>query len=204
MASRKKTPAIYQLKITLKGIRPPIWRRVQVASDVTLSHLHWVIQLSMGWTNSHLHSFQIHGQEYGVPMPEYGFGELEPEDERSVYLSSFIGGAKLKFSYLYDFGDSWEHEILVEKVLSAELDVEYPRCIKARRACPPEDCGGIWGYQDFLEVIEDPEHPEHDSMLEWVGGSFEPEDAEFSVINPSLKLIPKDAANFDGWRLGSL
>ena len=198
MASRKKAAVIYQLKITLRDIRPPIWRRVQVRSDVTLSHLHWVIQLSMGWTNSHLHSFTIHGQEYGIPMPEMGYPELEPEDERPVKLSSFIPGEKFKFFYLYDFGDSWEHEILVEKVLSVEADVDYPVCIKAKRACPPEDCGGTWGYQEFVEIIKDPEHPEHASMLEWVGGHFDPEDAEFDEINPCLKMIPKDAATFEG------
>ena len=198
MATRKKAQTVYQLKITLRDVRPPIWRRVQVQADATLSHLHWVIQLSMGWTNSHLHSFSIHGQEYGVPMPELGFEELEPEDERSVKLSSFIPGEKFKFSYLYDFGDSWEHEILVEKVLTAEAGIDYPVCIKAKRACPPEDCGGTWGYQDFLETIQDPSHPEHDAMLEWAGGYFDPEDAEFDEINPCLKMIPQDAAQFEG------
>jgi len=131
-------------------------------------------------------------------MPELGYAELEPEDERPVKLSSFIPGEKFKFSYLYDFGDSWEHEILVEKVLSAEADVDYPRCIKAKRACPPEDCGGTWGYQAFVEIIQDPEHPEHASMLEWVGGRFDPEDAEFDEINPGLKMIPKEASKFEG------
>ncbi len=198
MASRKKSPSIYQLKITLKDIRPPIWRRVQVRSDATLSHLHWVIQLSMGWTNSHLHSFSIHGVDYGVPMPELGFAELEPEDERSVKLSSFIPGEKFKFAYLYDFGDSWEHEVLVEKVLTAEADVHYPVCIKAKRACPPEDCGGTRGYYDFVEAVEDIEHPEHEEMLEWVGGYYNPEDADFDEINPCLKMIPLDAADFEG------
>ena len=198
MATRKKAQTVYQLKITLRDIRPPIWRRVQVRSDVTLSHLHWVIQLSMGWTNSHLHSFTIHGQEYGVPMPEMGFEELEPEDERSVKLSSFIPGVKFKFLYLYDFGDSWEHEVLVEKVLTAEANVDYPTCIRAKRACPPEDCGGTWGYQELIGVLQEPDHPDHRAMLEWVGGYFDPEDAEFDDINPCLKMIPKDAANFEG------
>lgn len=191
MAPRKTTD-IYQLKITLRDIRPPIWRRVQVRSDITLSHLHWVIQTAMGWTDSHLHSFTIHGQEYGVPMPDLGFAELEPEDERPVKLKSVIPGEKFKFSYLYDFGDGWEHQILVEKVLSAESGIDYPRCIKAKRACPPEDCGGSWGYQDFVETIQDPAHPEHSSMLEWVGGHFDPEDAEFDEINPRLKRMPED------------
>ena len=133
-----------------------------------------------------------------MPMPELGFEELEPEDERSVKLSSFIPDEKFKFSYLYDFGDSWEHEVLVEKVLTSEKDVDYPVCIKAKRACPPEDCGGTWGYQEFVEVVQDSEHPEHKEMLEWVGGYFDPEDAEFDDINPCLKMIPLDAADFEG------
>lgn len=191
MAPRKKAQSIYQLKITLKDIRPPIWRRVQVDSDITLGQFHWVIQLSMGWTNSHLHSFSIRGVEYGVPMPDLGFDEMDLRDEQSVKLSRLVSGEKFKFSYLYDFGDSWEHDVLVEKVLPTEPDVSYPVCIKAKRACPPEDCGGVWGYQEFLETIQDVEHPEHEEMLEWVGGFFDPEEAELSEINAQLKMIPK-------------
>lgn len=191
MATRKQAQSIYQLKITLKDIRPPIWRRVQVPSDITLGQLHWVIQLSMGWTNSHLHSFSIQGVEYGVPMPDSGFDEMDLRDEQSVKLSRLVPGEKFKFSYLYDFGDSWEHEVLVEKVLPTEPDVSYPVCIKAKRACPPEDCGGVWGYQEFLETIQDMEHPEHEEMLEWVGGFFDPEETELGEINAQLKMIPK-------------
>ena len=200
MTPRKRAQAqsIYQLKITLKDCRPPIWRRVQVRSDATLAHLHWVIQFSMGWTNSHLHSFTIQGIEYGVPMPELGFDEMGLRDEQPVKLSKVIPGEKFKFSYLYDFGDSWEHDILVEKMLEADPEINYPICIKAQRACPPEDCGGGWGYRNFLEAIQDPDHPEHDELLEWVGGSFDPEDADFDEINPLLKRIPKDTTHFEG------
>jgi hypothetical protein len=200
MASRKRAQAqsVYQLKITLKDCRPPIWRRVQGRSDTTLAQLHWVIQFSMGWTNSHLHSFTIQGIEYGVPMPEFDFDDMEVLDERSVQLSTVIPGEKFKFSYLYDFGDSWEHDILVEKVLEADPEISYPICIKAQRACPPEDCGGVWGYRNFLEAIQDPDHPEHDELLEWVGGSFDPEDADFDEINPLLKRIPKNTTHFEG------
>jgi hypothetical protein len=191
MAPRKtaKALSIYQIKITLKDVRPPIWRRVQVRSDELLEHLHYVIQLSMGWTNSHLRSFTIHGEEYGVPMPEFDADGFAPFDEKKSKLSKVILGEKFKFSYLYDFGDSWEHEILVEKVLAGDPEIEYPICIKAKRACPPEDCGGTWGYQNFLEIVQDPEHPEHEEMLEWVGGSFDPEDAELDEANQQLKLI---------------
>jgi DNA invertase Pin-like site-specific DNA recombinase len=193
MTARKqsKAPVIYQLKITLKDIRPPIWRRVQVRSDATLAQLHWVIQISMGWTNSHLHSFNIQGNEYGVPMPEFDFDDMKVSDEQTVKLSKVIPGEKFKFSYLYDFGDSWEHEILVEKVLEVDPTFDYPNCLTGKRACPPEDCGGVWGYQNFLEVIQDPDHPEHEEMLEWVGGFFDPEDPELDDVNPRLKMIPK-------------
>jgi hypothetical protein len=194
MAARKPTQAqsIYQLKITLKDCRPPIWRRVQVRSNSTLADLHWVIQRSMGWENSHLHSFTIRGVEYGVPMPEFGFDEGELRDEQPVKLSKVISGETFKFFYLYDFGDSWEHEVLVEKVLQADPEISYPICLKARRACPPEDCGGVWGYESFLGAIQDPAHPEHDEMLEWIGGSFDPEAVNLEEINFSLKEIPKD------------
>ena len=198
MTPRKKAQSIYQFKITLKGIRPPIWRRVQVHSDATLGHLHWVAQLAMGWMNAHLHSFLIQGVEYGKPMPELGFGDMEMQDEESVKLSTVIPGEKFKFLYLYDFGDGWEHDILVEKVLEAEADIDYPICIKAKRACPPEDCGGAWDYQQLLETIRDPTHPEHEKMREWVGEFFDPENPEFDEIDGLLKMIPKDTTNFEG------
>lgn len=199
MATRKKAQTVYQLKITLRDIRPPIWRRVQVRSDATLGHLHWVIQFAMGWTNSHLHSFSIQGMEYSMLMPDLGLDDLDMLDEQPVKLSKVITGEKFKFFYTYDFGDSWEHEVLVEKVLTAEADTDYPTCIKAKRACPPEDCGGSWGYQEFLEAIQDADHPEHESMLEWVGGAFDPEDAELDTINALLKTIPYDTADFNGY-----
>lgn len=191
MAPRKQAQSIYQLKITLKGIRPPIWRRVQVSGEATLGHLHWVIQISMGWTNSHLHSFSIQGVEYGMLMPDLGFDELEPQDEQTVKLSEAIPGEKFKFVYLYDFGDSWEHEVLVEKILEPATNIQYPLCLKGKRACPPEDCGGTWGYPQFVEAVQNPEHPGHEDMLEWVGGFFDSEDAELDDVNPRLQMIPK-------------
>lgn len=199
MAPRKKPQSVYQLKITLRDIRPPIWRRVQVRSDATLGHLHWVIQFAMGWTNSHLHSFSIQGVDYSMLMPDLGLDDLDMRDEQPVKLSKVITGEKFKFFYTYDFGDSWEHEVLLEKVLTAEADIDYPTCIKAKRACPPEDCGGAWGYQELLEAIQDPEHSEHESLLEWVGDSFDPEDAELDEINTLLKMIPHETADFNGY-----
>jgi hypothetical protein len=153
---------IYQLKVTIRDIRPPIWRRVQVESSTTLSKLHLIIQAAMGWYNCHLHSFSVDGIEYGKPEPNYG---LELRDESKAKLANLIKQEKAKFFYTYDFGDSWSHSILVEKILPKEPKVSYPTCIKAKRACPPEDCGGAWGYMEFLEAIQNPTHPEHESYL---------------------------------------
>jgi hypothetical protein len=184
--SKSNNLPIYQLKITLRDSRPPIWRRVQVASDTTLGTLHQIIQDVMGWTNSHLHSFAIQGVEYGHPMPEFDF---EVHDEQQVKLKQVISGEKFKFLYTYDMGDDWEHEILVEKVLSSTPDVVYPVCLTGKRACPPEDCGGVWGYTEFLETIQNPSHPEHDSMVEWVGGAFDPNAFDPQEINELLRRL---------------
>ena len=181
--------SIYQLKITLKDFRPPIWRRVQVNSDITLGKLHQIIQASMGWTNSHLHGFSIEGVEYGQPVPEF---DLEIKNEQRVKLSKVVTGEKKKFLYTYDMGDSWEHEILVEKVLPHDPLVRYPVCLTGKRACPPEDCGGVWGYAEFLEAITQPDHPEHESMLEWVGGAFDPDAFLLSEVNQLLQQIVGD------------
>ena len=189
MGTRKKRTKgvnIYQLKITLRGSKPPIWRRIQVRSNTTLAKLHDIFQIVMGWNNYHLHQFIIHEVEYGVPDRDY---DMDTEDERKVKLGELIFTEKEKFVYEYDFGDSWEHEILVEKIVPIEKGVHYPICLKGKRACPPEDCGGIWGYSEFLEAIEDVNHPEHDDMLEWIGGEFDPEEFDVNSINKRLKYM---------------
>jgi hypothetical protein len=187
MAARKSPSSIYQLKITLREISPPIWRRVQVSSNMTLGDLHWVIQTAMGWTNSHLHSFTIEGLEYGMILPdELGFDDIETHDETLVKLNKIIPGEKFKFPYLYDFGDSWEHDILVEKVLPVDPAATYPTCLQAKRACPPEDCGGTSGYAQLLEVMQNPRHDDYESMLEWLGGAFAPEAVDLQKINLEL------------------
>ena len=185
MAAQKK-PAdttIYQLKISLADTKPPIWRRVQVFSSTTLQELHFIIQESMGWYNSHLHQFLIDGVEYGKPAPEYDF---HVTDEAKIKLSKVVGGEKVKFLYTYDFGDGWDHTILVEKILPRDPKVIYPICIKGKRACPPEDCGGPWGYVEFLEAIQNPSHPDHDDMLEWIEGAFDPEEFDLDEVNQRL------------------
>ena len=178
--------AIYQLKVTLSDSKPPIWRRLQVPADVTLAKLHHILQVSMGWTNSHLHQFRVGEQSYGVPHPD-DFEDMI--DERKVKLSKVAPKEKSKLVYEYDFGDDWRHAILVEKVLDPEPGVHYPRCVKGKRNGPPEDCGGVWGYSGLLETLADPRSPDHAEMLEWVGGAFDPEAFDLEELNAELKRI---------------
>lgn len=175
---------IYQIKVTLEDSKPPIWRRVLVRSDVDLETLHYILQVVMGWTNAHLHQFIVGQTYYGEPHPDYGF---EMRDERRVRLNLVVPGEGFKFCYEYDFGDGWLHNLLVEKVLSPERGRQYPVCIKGKRACPPEDVGGVWGYDDFLEAIRNPDHPEHEDYLVWVGGEFDPEEFDLDEVNEVLR-----------------
>lgn len=184
--SDQKERLIYQLKVTLKDSKPPIWRRVQVASDVSLAKLHQILQVAMGWTDSHLHQFVVGQTYYGIPDPGFDF---EVEDERRARLNQVAPGVKKKFIYEYDFGDGWQHEIAVEKILQPEPGVRYPVCLAGKRACPPEDCGGVWGYESFLEIIRDLKHPEHDEMLEWAEGEFDSEAFDLNSVNQDLKSI---------------
>jgi hypothetical protein len=180
--------AIYQLKVTLRGSKPPIWRRILVPADTSLSKLHRILQATMGWYDAHLHQFIV-GRTFYSPPSGYGFDELDAESTRGVKLNMIAPREKSKFIYEYDFGDSWEHEILVEKILPREPGTRYPVCIKGKRACPPEDCGGVWGYAALLETIADPSHPEHEEMLEWLGNGFDPEAFDLEAINQRLRSI---------------
>ena len=180
---------IYQLKVTLNGIRPPIWRRLLVPGDVTLEDLHYIIQIAMGWTNSHLHQFIVGQTYFGEPHPDYG---LEMQDERRVRLNQVAPREGFKFRYEYDFGDSWLHDLLVEKILKPEPELRYPVCVKGRRACPPEDIGGIRMYAYFVESLQNPEHPEYpgnDEFLEWVGGECDPEAFDLEETNEILREL---------------
>jgi pRiA4b ORF-3-like protein len=146
------------------GTRPPVWRRIQVASSINLRRLHDLIQMAMGWTQSHLYRFEVGDVEFSEPDPEYG---LPIRSAKAAPLRKIAPEPGTTFLYEYDFGDSWEHRIVVEKVLPPEPGVSHPRRVAGRRACPPDDCGGVWGYEEFLHAIGDPEHPEHAAVLEW-------------------------------------
>jgi hypothetical protein len=172
----KPTDTLYQFKVTLLGSKPAIWRRIQV-KDCTLDKLHEHIQTAMGWTNSHLHQFEINGDRYGDPeLLDDGFGDFEGVDSTTTNLSQILPKTSKRFSfkYEYDFGDGWEHEVLFEGSPPVDPKAKYPLCLEGERACPPEDCGGVWGYGDFLKAISNPKHEEHESMLEWIGGRFDP------------------------------
>ncbi len=194
--ARKQTPAeprgvaLYQLKITLKRCHPAIWRRVVVRADITLARLHEVIQAVMGWGNYHLHQFSSGGgfarTYYGVPDPEFGSEML---DERRFRLGGVAPLVKRKIIYEYDFGDSWEHEVLVEKILPADAAFKHPVCLAGANACPPEDCGGFMGYANLLEALTNPKHAEHDDMKGWIGGNWDPTRFDLDAANARLRRL---------------
>ncbi|MGO9923375.1 MAG: plasmid pRiA4b ORF-3 family protein [Isosphaeraceae bacterium] len=168
---------IYQLKVTLKGIKPPIWRRFQVR-DCTLDKLHERIQTAMGWTNSHLHHFKIDGALYGDPwLLDENFVEMKYKNSRATMLSKILpkSGQRFQFDYEYDFGDSWWHEVLFEGCLRVTPGQRYPLCLEGERACPPEDSGGTSGYRKFLESLADPDDDQFEQCADWIGGVFRPE-----------------------------
>jgi hypothetical protein len=183
--SSKKVSSVFQLKVTLREVAPPIWRRMLVPANITLGRLHFVLNEAMGWTCSHLHSFSMGDRTFGDPRLDED-GELDFEDERKVKLDTLVGpGQALR--YEYDFGDSWEHDIVVEAVLEADHRLDYPLCVAGARACPPEDCGGTTGYENLLESLADERHDEHNDSLTWVGGCFDAEGFDANRTNRALR-----------------
>lgn len=187
--------SICQFKIILKDSSPSIWRRIQVENSITLHRLSSIILETMGGAGGHLHQFYIGGKFYDVPYAEPGF--TRTIDEREVKLSELGNKEIKKFRYEYDMGDGWEHELVLEKTIEPDKKVSYPVCIDGRRNCPPEDCGGIPGYEEFLKAILNPKHPEHESMLEWIGEAFDLEKFDIKEVNESLKDIDSAESFFD-------
>ncbi len=205
---------IHIIRVTLNGSKPPIWRKLTVPSDIVLGELHEVIQIAMGWTNSHLHRFdqrvkiskderirlwqkdswtprewaRLHGgRKFVTKVTPWGEPtEMEGEDEEAVTLGEVCPKVKNSLIYEYDFGDGWEHAIEVQKIIEPEPGVQYPVCLGGKKACPPEDCGGICGYYELLETISDPEADDHDDMLEWLGGDFDPDAFNLDEVNATL------------------
>jgi len=187
---------IYQIKVTLLRTVPPVWRRLLVPSDITLSNLHDLLQLAMGWTDSHLHEFLFRGQCYGPTGPERRVAEAI--DERKVRLNQLLVRVGAKIVYTYDFGDGWEHGIVLEKGLPVDPNMTYPAATGGRGACPPEDCGGIGGFYSLLESLQNPRHPQHEELLEWVGEDYDPKKFSIEAINQVLHGRKKRAARSSG------
>jgi hypothetical protein len=187
MPARDPAPqpaSIHQLKITLRGLKPPIWRRVAVPSDMALGDLRHVILIAMGWgDDEHLHDFRVDTMHYGDP----DLLDMIDHDEWETHLADVAAMARKKFRYLYDFGDSWEHEILVERVGPPEPGTRYPRVVAGKRACPPEDCGGVWAYARLLEIMADPSDPAYEARMEWLGGPIDPEAFDLEAADERLQ-----------------
>jgi hypothetical protein len=181
------TERVYQFKIILKDAQPPIWRRIQI-KNCTLDKLHERIQTAMGWTNSHLNHFKIGEQFYGDPLlMEENFEEFSYEDSTSTRISDILprDGKRFRFEYEYDFGDSWWHEVLFEGCLRAEPGRRYPVCVEGARACPPEDVGGVWGYEEYQEAMADLDHERHEEFTGW-RGPFAPE--AFDAVKATKRM----------------
>ncbi len=179
--------AVYILRITLEAVEPPVWRRVQVPGSITLERLHTVIQKAMGWRDAHLHEFEAGGRRYGQPEPDEPQYKVEPEWKLSLRAAAPTEGAR--FRYVYDLGDGWGHEVLVESIQAPAAPFKHPGCLAGERACPPEDCGGTPGYANLLEVLRDRTHPEHRDMLAWAGRGFDPERFDLAAVHRKLRLL---------------
>jgi hypothetical protein len=185
-SSAKETKEIYVFKIMLAGSKPPIWRRIETG-NVTLAKLHELIQTAMGWTNSHLHQFRI-GEQCYVDQRGVDTGMDWAEPYTGITVSKLVAehGPKLKLRYEYDFGDGWEHHVVLEKITMPAAGVDYPRCIAGKQACPPEDVGGIWGFYEFVEAVNNTDDPEHEDKLEWYG-DFDPREFDKDEATAAMR-----------------
>lgn len=187
---------VYQFKIVMKEITPIIWRRIIVPETYNFWDLHVAIQDAMGWQDYHLHLFRIRRKhshrvtEIGIPDEDRFEGEPEILPGWEIPILEYFYDVGITSDYIYDFGDHWEHEIVLEGILIREKGVKYPKCLDGARACPPEDCGGVPGYYHFLEVISDPDNEEYDELITWVGGAYDPnkfDPANIKFDNPKRR-----------------
>jgi hypothetical protein len=176
--------SLVRLKVTLRNIRPPVWRRLLMPGGMTLGDLHLAIETVLGWGGFHLHLFDIDGRQYSDPD-----NVDDVDDEQRLTLNTLIKKGVARFAYTYDFGDNWQHSIVIEGRQPPVEGRSYPACVAGKRNGPPEDCGGPWGYQRLLTVLADPAHPHHAEQLEWTGGAFDPED--FSVAAADALLAER-------------
>ncbi len=184
--SKRKQKSMYKLKLTLVDAPVPIWRRVVIRGDVSLNIVHQIFQITMGWWETSLHDFHAGNNRYGDLRTADGDSSIN--DETKIVLADLIDSPGDSFSYRYDFADCWEHEVVLESALEADGD-GFVLCLGGRRACPPEDVGGVIGYKNFLDIVEDPEHEERDDMLAWAGGSFDADCFDIRGVNLRLLLM---------------
>jgi len=181
---------ILKIRVGILEIQPLIWRRFLIPSNVTLHRLHLVLQDIMGWQNYHLYRFQIGKNEYGEPDPDNDFYELDFKNSKRTKLGAVVKEINSLFIYEYDFGDGWEHQLLVEDILEREPDKQYPICLEGENSCPHEDSGGPHGYMEILETIRDPSHEEYRSTKTWLGKGFNPTKFDLKSVN---KLLSKNS-----------
>ncbi len=178
-------PSIFQVKITLTGITPPIWRRLQVPSDLFLHDFHKVIQTSVGWENSHLHQFVKNSRTFGIADDEF---ELSDKfmDYTSIRLVDILNKENEVIRYIYDFGDTWVHEIVLEKILEPSKNEFYPFCLAGKRNCPPENSGGPWAYMEMVKIFSNLGHPDREDIMQWIDEEWEPENFNIDIVNEML------------------
>jgi hypothetical protein len=180
---------IARLKVTLDDVKPAVLRRIEVPFDIRLDRLHLTIQAAMGWTNSHL--YEIRARDVGWSIPDRGWGD-GPLDARKAHLDDVLEDVGTKtLKYLYDFGDGWEHTIKIERLTDPEPGGVYPRLIDASARCPPEDCGGPWGYAELLKAIADPKHERHAELTEWLADDFKPDIVDADMLIKDVAALAK-------------
>ena len=184
---RRKPKHAFQFLVKLADSSPSVWRQIVVPGNMTLADLDRVIQAAMGWTNSHLHMFVVEGLVYGVPDEEWA-DEMPTLPDGDFTLDEVIGTTVQSFTYEYDFGDSWHHDVKVQMVMVANDELRgWPMCLAGANACPPEDVGGLHGYEEFLQAMRDPSHEEHDAMWRWWGGPFDPTGFDINSANRAIR-----------------
>ena len=183
------SPTELVLSIALREADPPIWRRVAVTDDMSLARLHDVIQIAMGWMDAHLHEFHVGDRIYGVPDPDFEDLGRRVFKDSSRKLASLVEAGVDRFDYVYDFGDNWVHEVVIESAGPLQHGRRYPSFIDGTRRCPPEDVGGLGGYVEFVHAIADRTHEDHEQMLEWAGGAYDPETFDRSRIELGFDMM---------------
>gem|GEM_PF-983018 len=180
---------VHQLTITLRSVKPPVWRRIAVRSDTALGEAAVIMERAMGWKSYHLHSFDADGTTYATPDPDW---DNDDEDEDRFRVADVLPNVGSKLRWYYDFGDGWEHDVAVEKIGSAEAGVRYPFCIAGARACPPEDCGGPSGYERLRDALADPSHPEHGQLRDWAPPNFDPAHFDVKEASKAMRFRRRD------------